>query len=215
VARDRQRSKQRRRRAASGGGDPAGDRAREIGLDDARLDESGLTDATPAPDPLKNTSAEVDQARAAEAGVERGPADEVDLGGEADVFDDETAAREPLPEEEDPFADEDDFERAPDEVQTPAGLRSGRRRRLDGGDDDGGDGGARTARAGGEPSGHRERGRLLTFLRACIDELKRVQWPDRKHVFQATAVVLGFVLVAGGWLGLMDAIWQPLINAIL
>jgi preprotein translocase SecE subunit len=217
VARDRQRSKQRRRRAASGGGDPVRDRAREIGLDDARLDESGLTDDTPAPDPLKNASAEVDQARAAEAGVERGPAGEVDLGGEEDVFEDETSAREPLPEEEDPFADEDDFERAPDEVQTPAGLRtSGRRRRLDGGDgDDGGGGGARTARGGGEPSGHRERGRLLTFLRACIDELKRVQWPDRKHVFQATAVVLGFVLVAGGWLGLMDAIWQPLINAIL
>ena len=51
--------------------------------------------------------------------------------------------------------------------------------------------------------------------RACVDELKRVQWPDRRHVGQATAVVLGFVLLAGGWLGLMDAIWQPLINAIL
>ena len=58
-------------------------------------------------------------------------------------------------------------------------------------------------------------GRILAFLRACVEELRRVQWPDRKHVFQATAVVLGFVLIAGSWLGLMDAIWQPLINAIL
>ena len=65
------------------------------------------------------------------------------------------------------------------------------------------------------PGDHKERGRVLTFLRACVDELRRVQWPDRKHVFQATAVVLGFVLIAGGWLGLMDALWQPLINAIL
>jgi preprotein translocase SecE subunit len=215
VARDRQRSKQRRRRAASGGGDPAGDRAREIGLDDARLDESGLTDDTPAPDPLKNASAEVDQARAAEAGVERGPAGEVDLGGEADVYDD-PEARELAPDE-DPFAEDDDFERAPDEVQTPAALRAAerRRRRMDGGDGDDGGHGGRTARGGGEPSGHRDRGKLLTFLRACVEELRRVQWPDRRHVFQATAVVLGFVLVAGGWLGLMDAIWQPLINAIL
>ena len=66
---------------------------------------------------------------------------------------------------------------------------------------------ARAPREGGN--------RVVAFLRACIDELRRVQWPDRKHVFQATAVVLGFVLVAGGWLGLMDAIWQPLINGIL
>jgi preprotein translocase SecE subunit len=62
---------------------------------------------------------------------------------------------------------------------------------------------------------HKEGGKLVTFLRGCIDELRRVQWPDRPHVFQATAVVLGFCLVAGGFLGLMDAIWQPLINAIL
>jgi len=65
------------------------------------------------------------------------------------------------------------------------------------------------------PGQHKDRGKVLTFLRHCIEELRRVQWPDRKHVFQATAVVLGFVLVAGGWLGLMDAIWQPVVNAIL
>jgi preprotein translocase SecE subunit len=190
VARDRQRSKQRRRRSTSGGGNPARSRARELGVDDASIDEAGLTDTVPAPDPLKNASADADQARAAEAGIGRGPAgDEIDLDGD------------------DVFADED-FERAPDELETPSGLVSGGGR--------GGRGtGAVTAREDAEPAPHRERGRVLTFLRACIEELRRVQWPDRKHVFQATAVVLGFVLIAGGWLGLMDAIWQPLINAIL
>jgi preprotein translocase SecE subunit len=61
----------------------------------------------------------------------------------------------------------------------------------------------------------RRRGRALTFLRNSWEELKRVQWPDRRHVGQATAVVLGFVVLAGGYLGLMDAIWKPLVNAIL
>ena len=61
----------------------------------------------------------------------------------------------------------------------------------------------------------RKRGRVVNFLVQVWAELRRVQWPDRKHVFQATAVVLGFVLIAGGWLGLMDAIWQPVVNAIL
>ena len=35
----------------------------------------------------------------------------------------------------------------------------------------------------------------------CVDELRRVQWPDRRQVGQGTAVVLGFVVVAGGYLG--------------
>jgi preprotein translocase SecE subunit len=59
------------------------------------------------------------------------------------------------------------------------------------------------------------RGRLITFLGHCIDELRRVQWPDRRHVGQGTAVVLGFVVLAGGYLGLLDAVWRPLIEAIL
>jgi preprotein translocase subunit SecE len=186
VARDRQRSKQRRRRSQQqGGGDPARSRARDIGLDDATVDESGLTDTTPAPDPLKNASADADQARAAETGAERGPAGEpVDLGAD-EIF----------------AEGEDDFDRAPDAVEEREALTPRRQRR---GEEDAP---AREPRESGN--------RVIAFLRACVDELRRVQWPDRKHVFQATAVVLGFVLVAGGWLGLMDAIWQPLINSIL
>jgi preprotein translocase SecE subunit len=58
-------------------------------------------------------------------------------------------------------------------------------------------------------------GRAADFLRACVAELRRVQWPDRRQVGQGTAVVLGFVIVAGLYLGLLDAIWNPIIQAIL
>jgi preprotein translocase SecE subunit len=61
----------------------------------------------------------------------------------------------------------------------------------------------------------RKRGRILTFLGHVVDELRRVQWPDRRQTGQGTAVTLGFVVVAGGFLGLMDAIWKPLVEAIL
>jgi preprotein translocase SecE subunit len=61
----------------------------------------------------------------------------------------------------------------------------------------------------------KRRGRLLNFLGHCVDELKRVQWPDRRQVGQGTAVTLGFTVLAGGYLGLLDAIWKPLIEAIL
>jgi len=63
--------------------------------------------------------------------------------------------------------------------------------------------------------GARRRGRFITFLGHSIDELRRVQWPDRRQTGQGTAVTLGFVVLAGGYLGLLDALWKPLIDAIL
>jgi len=67
------------------------------------------------------------------------------------------------------------------------------------------------------PAGHRKGlfGRATDFLRACVAELRRVQWPDRRQVGQGTAVVIGFVVVAGAYLGVLDAIWNPIIQAIL
>ena len=59
------------------------------------------------------------------------------------------------------------------------------------------------------PSAHKPAGfRVLNFFRACWAELQRVDWPDRRQVGQATAVVLGFVVVAGAFLGLADVIAQ-------
>jgi len=57
--------------------------------------------------------------------------------------------------------------------------------------------------------------RFLNFLRASWAELKRVQWPDRRQVGQATAVVLGFVVVAGAFLGVIDALAQRLVDLII
>lgn len=59
------------------------------------------------------------------------------------------------------------------------------------------------------------RGRAISFLRASWAELQRVQWPDRIQVGQATAVVIGFVIVAGLYLGLADWVAQKIIDVIL
>lgn len=56
---------------------------------------------------------------------------------------------------------------------------------------------------------------ISAFLRACWAELQRVQWPDRRQVGQATAVVLGFVVIAGAFLGAMDVVAQKLVDFIL
>lgn len=57
--------------------------------------------------------------------------------------------------------------------------------------------------------------RALAFLRASWAELHRVQWPDRRQVTQATTVVLGFVAVAGIYLGAADWAAQKIVNFIL
>jgi preprotein translocase subunit SecE len=66
-----------------------------------------------------------------------------------------------------------------------------------------------------QPAGHGGGNRLIGFFRACWAELQRVQWPDRRQVGQATAVVIGFVIIAGAYLGLADAVAQKVINFIL
>jgi preprotein translocase subunit SecE len=72
---------------------------------------------------------------------------------------------------------------------------------------------ARAERSSGAPlpSGNR----ALAFLRASWAELQRVQWPDRRQVTQATAVVLGFVAVAGAYLGLADVVAKEIVEFVL
>jgi preprotein translocase SecE subunit len=78
-------------------------------------------------------------------------------------------------------------------------------------------GGSLAPRPGGAPApGPRAGGnRIANFLRASWAELQRVQWPDRRQVAQATGVVLGFVAIAGAYLGLADVVAQKIVDAIL
>ncbi len=87
-------------------------------------------------------------------------------------------------------------------------------------DDDGADAvaaGPRGVRGGREHDEHEhhERGRVLGFLAASWAELQRVQWPDRSTLTSLTGVTLMFVLIVGGYLGLLDAIFSKLVQAIL
>jgi preprotein translocase subunit SecE len=67
------------------------------------------------------------------------------------------------------------------------------------------------------PAGEERRGlgKVWHFFQNVWAELQRVQWPDRKQVTTLTGVVLGFVLIAGGYLGLLDAIFSRVIDGII
>lgn len=78
-------------------------------------------------------------------------------------------------------------------------------------------GGGGGAGDNGGPSGAPLRGgnRAIGFLGASWAELQRVQWPDRRQVTQATAVVVGFVALAGAYLGLADFVAKEIVEFIL
>ena len=61
----------------------------------------------------------------------------------------------------------------------------------------------------------RHRGRVRNFLAGVVAELRRVQWPNRAQVTSLTGIVLGFCLLAGGYLGALDAVFSRLIRLIL
>jgi preprotein translocase subunit SecE len=71
--------------------------------------------------------------------------------------------------------------------------------------------------APGTPGAPTRRGpaRFIGFLRASWAELQRVQWPDRRQVTQATAVVIGFVVVAGFYLGVADWVAKKIVDYII
>jgi preprotein translocase subunit SecE len=160
-------------------------RSRQAGAGGSRSTRP-RTGGTPTPDPLKQAFPDVEEAELAEAGA--GAADE---GAPIDA--------EELPELEEGFTEEE-FEREEDSLERDRDLASASSVRRE---------------AERDTVHHRSRGRALTFLGHVIDELRRVQWPDRRQVGQGTLVTLLFVLIAGGYLGLLDAIWKPVIEAIL
>jgi preprotein translocase subunit SecE len=61
----------------------------------------------------------------------------------------------------------------------------------------------------------RQRGPVIGFLISCWAELKRVQWPDRETLVQASAVTLVFIAIAAAYLGALDAAFNWLVQRIL
>jgi preprotein translocase subunit SecE len=157
------------------------------------------------PGALEHASAEVDEFDAALVRGARG----VPVEAEAEALSDSIEA--PAEAIDSERIGGDDLSSDPELV--PAGAGGGRR----------GGNGSTAVEAFGEGASApapRERRqplprRAIGFLRASWAELQRVQWPNRAQVSQATAVVIGFVAVAGLYLGAADWLAQRIVNFIL
>jgi preprotein translocase SecE subunit len=193
VARNRKRAKERQRSRAGAAA------ARRSATERA----AGLEDDIPAS--IRHAAPDVDLA---EAQLALGRPDLADA-------DPELAEAEPTFEDaEDPESlDEEEFEELEDEVDEAEPR--GRRSQQDGAE---ADGAAAVATTGAHAPAHHKPGiftRLAHFLQGSWRELQRVQWPDRRQVIQATSVVIGFVIVAGAFLGIADLLATKLMKFIL
>lgn len=189
MARDRKRAKQRRARREQHGGRPTPARPR-------------------AEEPLDHASGEVDEF---EARLAAGSADEPAPGGDPSELSADGPGDLDSLSDEDFDALEDDVDEVEQAIEVGDGRSIERAERAVGT-------GVERRRRGAASAGtatHRGPGRFVGFLRASWAELQRVQWPDRRQVAQATAVVLGFVIVAGLYLGLADKVSQEIVNLIV
>ncbi len=197
MARDRKRAKQRRdRRAHSARAGATRTQSREQPPLEPDVPGALEQDAPLEPDvpgALEHASSDVDEFDAALVRGAGGVTATPDEAGDA------PSAREEVD-------DEVELAEAPGGGDGDGGA-------LDGGRGDGGRGGGDHGGGAGAPL--RGGNRAISFLRASWAELQRVQWPDRRHVVQATAVVLGFVAIAGAYLGLADYVAKEIVEFIL
>ena len=58
-------------------------------------------------------------------------------------------------------------------------------------------------------------GRIVTFFRDVILELKRVTWPNREQIVSATAVVIVATLIISAYLGAVDSLLGRVLQFVL
>jgi preprotein translocase SecE subunit len=73
----------------------------------------------------------------------------------------------------------------------------------------------RLARKEKQAAEGRQRGRVVGFIVSCWAELKKVQWPDRDTLVQASAVTIVFVAIAAAYLGALDALFSWMVDRVL
>jgi len=66
-----------------------------------------------------------------------------------------------------------------------------------------------------QPAETRQRGRVIGFFISCWAELKRVHWPDRETLIQASAVTVIFIAVMAAYLGALDALFNWLVQRLI
>jgi len=122
---------------------------------------------------------------------------------------------ERAPEPEAPAPSRADVGRPAAEPEAPAEPRESRRERRAREKEERRRARAREQQRAQAEKAERRRGPVLGFLLSCWAELKRVQWPDRDTLVQASAVTFIFVAIMAAYLGALDAAFNWFVQRLL
>jgi preprotein translocase subunit SecE len=232
VARNRKRAKERRPRPPGSPEDPSqglptatqgfdnGSPERELDNGSAELEPVDIGSDALEPVDLESDSIEDDDAADGDVGPEAH--DDREDGAppplehampDAELAEQQLAVGRPEEQEPDEGEDEDEFQREVEESISKGGGGGRRRGRGHGGESGAGAPGAPGAAVAEKRPNMLVR--FIGFLQGSWRELQRVQWPDRPQVFQATGVVIGFVIVAAVFLGVADVIAGKIVTFVL
>jgi preprotein translocase SecE subunit len=167
----------------------------------ARKGEAPISDAQAQHDTQVPKTADEIEAELAERG-----ADLDELRGQP-----EEPPEAPAPSRADvgaPPAETDDLAEPADKISRRARRQAERERRAAAKESE-------RRRAPREEPVEKQRGAITGFIASCWAELKRVQWPDRETLIQASAITLIFIAILAAYLGILDAVFNWLVKAIL
>jgi preprotein translocase SecE subunit len=214
-----QRKAERRRRQA----------AEQRGLQTGRGEDERQQEERAQEDTQRGVSGEVAEA---EAVIETGARTE-DYGEHVELREDVTTSGDgspipgvipepvrpeaPAPEPEAPAPSRADVGR-PDEATAeaaPPATRESRRERRQREKEDRRKARAKELQRAQTEKAEKRRGPVLGFLLSCWAELKRVQWPDRDTLVQASSVTFIFVAIMAAYLGALDAAFNWLVQRLI
>ena len=57
--------------------------------------------------------------------------------------------------------------------------------------------------------------KLINYIKASIEEMKKVTWPTKKETYQYTLLVIGISLAVAAFLGALDYIFSFALELII
>jgi preprotein translocase SecE subunit len=203
-----QRKAERRAREAQQRRQGGSAQAEKVREERAKAERDRDSDSAAQRDTQVPESGEVAEVEAIEAGIEAGvPESELELP-EAPVEEiPEAPAEEEIPEAPAPARVSRSERRAQRRAQKEEERRQEEERRERQR--------AREQKLRQTAAEERKRGPVMGFLASCVAELRRVQWPDRETLIQASAVTILFVFISAAYLGALDALFNLLVKQIL
>lgn len=53
---------------------------------------------------------------------------------------------------------------------------------------------------------------IVVYIRESLEELRQVRWPTQQQAIKLTVIVIGFIIVASAFFGVIDLLFSEIIR---